>query len=101
MAELLRRGVDKRGRDAPFGEKMLLDIGRAVVDIDRCDDMVAWHQTLEDRGNGCQTRAEGSTCSATFQRSQCDFQPIAVRVVIARVEKTTRIAPVRVTLEGG
>ena len=78
---------------------MLQHIGRAVVNINRGNNVVARGQALKDGRHTRQAGTKRGTGSAAFQRRQRCFQAIAVGVVIARIKKTTRIAPVRVPLE--
>ncbi len=61
--------------------------------------MIARRQRLKNRGNGSHTRTEGRSRGASFQCRQIGFERRAVWILGARVDKASRIAPVRVALE--
>ena len=86
--------------DLPLREQVLQDVGGAVVDVARRDDVVARLQALKDRRHCGEPGAERGGGGAAFERGERGLEAVAVRVVVARVDVAVRIAAVGRALEG-
>jgi hypothetical protein len=91
--------VDERRAHLPLGEQVLEDVGGAVIDVVRRDDVVARLQALEDRRHRGKAGAERRRRGAALERGKRRLEAVAVRVVVARVDVAVRIAAVGVALE--
>ena len=93
--------VHQRALETPARHHLAEQLGGAVVGVQRCHDVVAREERLEDRRSRRHPRGERERDGAALERGEAALQLPAGGIVAPRVEEAVRQGAVGLAAEGG
>ena len=91
--------TDEIDAQSPAREESAQEAHDAVVDLERCDDVVVRRERLEDRRRRGQARGKSRRDGAAFDQGEGVFKGRTVRIIGTGVAETRRIISVRSALK--